>query len=213
MNKKVAKVLLDKKAVMLNPNDPYTYVSGIRSPIYCDNRSMIAFPKERGLIVKAFIDRLKKYDYDVLAGTSTAGIPWASFIAHELNIPMAYIRSEKKDHGAGKQIEGANLDGKKVIVIEDLISTGGSSFAAVEACREVGAEVVCVIAIFTYEFEKAKEKFEKGNCELVTLSEFSTLVDVALEIECISEEELDIILEWNKDPSGWGPKHGFPNAK
>ncbi|MBW2974433.1 orotate phosphoribosyltransferase [Candidatus Woesearchaeota archaeon] len=211
--KEIARILLDKKAVTLDAKEPYTYVSGIRSPIYCDNRKLIAFPEERNIIVKAFVEALKGREFDVLAGTATAGIPWASFVAQELNKPMSYIRPEKKEHGAGKQIEGADINGKKVIIIEDLISTGGSSFRAVEACRDNGADCDTIIAIFTYEMEKAKKKMEEGNCRAIALSNFSVLAKTAKENSLLSMEELSLVLDWNKAPAEWGPKHGFPNAE
>lgn len=209
MKKEVAKALLEKKAIKLNPKEPYTFVSGIRSPIYCDNRQMIAYASERSMIVDKFIEVLDGVEFDVVAGTATAGIPWAAFIADRLGKSMAYIRKASKGYGGDKLIEGADISGKKVIVVEDLVSTGGSSLSAVEACREAGAEVISMVAIFTYEFEKAKKKFEEGKCKAITLSDFSTLAQVAKEEGLLSEEELKIVLEWNKDPAAWGPKHGF----
>ncbi len=212
MNEDIAKILLEKKAVKLNARDPFTFVSGIRSPIYCDNRQMIAYPEEREKIVDSFINESRKYVFDIVAGTSTAGIPWASWISEKLNKPMAYIRGSKKGHGAGNQVEGANVDGKRVVIIEDLISTGGSSFCAVEAVRDVGGICVAVVAIFSYDFAKATNKFREGDCELFTITNFSTLVNVAKENGILEDKELAIVLDWNKDPQGWGPKHGFPNT-
>ena len=212
MNEDIAKILLEKKAVKLNARDPFTFVSGIRSPIYCDNRQMIAYPEEREKIVDSFINESRKYVFDIVAGTSTAGIPWASWISEKLNKPMAYIRGSKKGHGAGNQVEGANVDGKRVIIIEDLISTGGSSFCAVEAVREGGGVCVAVVAIFSYDFAKAINKFREGDCKLLTITNFSTLVNVAKENGILEDKELAIVLDWNKDPQGWGPKHGFPNT-
>lgn len=211
--KEIAKILLEKKAVTLNVKEPYTYVSGIRSPIYCDNRKMIAFPEERDAIVESFVEVLSNLDFDVIAGTSTAGIPWASFIAQRMEKPLAYIRPEKKEHGVGKQIEGASVKDKKVIVIEDLISTGKSCSNAVQACRDNGAQVEVIVAIFTYQFKVAQERFNKENCKVITLSNFTTLVETAQENNYLSKEEVKVVLEWNKNPSGWGPKHGFPNAE
>jgi orotate phosphoribosyltransferase len=212
MNEEIARVLLEKKAVTLNAQDPFTFASGIRSPIYCDNRQMIAYPEEREQIIDAFINKSQNYDFDIVAGTSTAGIPWASWISDKMNKPMAYIRGAKKGHGAGNQIEGANVDGNKVLVIEDLISTGGSSFSAVEAVREEGGSCVAVVAIFTYDFQKARRIFKEGGCELLTLTDFSTLVNVAKKDKILTDRELTLALSWNKDPQNWGPKHGFPNA-
>jgi orotate phosphoribosyltransferase len=148
----------------------------------------------------------------VIAGTATAGIPWASWIADSVGKPMAYIRSEKKEHGAGKQIEGADVSGKKVVVVEDLISTGGSSFNAVQACRDAGATVSAIVAIFTYEFPKAARTFHDGNCKAMALCSFSILVQVAKEMQFLTDQELALVLEWNKDAQNWGPRHGFLNA-
>ena len=212
MNEEIARVLLEKKAVKLNAKDPFTFASGIRSPIYCDNRQMIAHPAERKQIVDAFINESRDYDFDIVAGTSTAGIPWASWISDKLNKPMAYIRGLKKGHGAGNQIEGADVDGKKVLIVEDLISTGGSSFSAVEAVREAGGSCVAVVAIFTYDFKKAGKVFKEGGCKLLTITNFSTLVNVAEKAGNLTDRELSLVSVWNKDPQNWGPKHGFPNA-
>ncbi|MDN5305244.1 MAG: orotidine-5-phosphate decarboxylase [Fusobacteriaceae bacterium] len=204
MNKNIARHLLEKEAVRLSVKEPFTFVSGIKSPIYCDNRKMIAFPKERGEIVNTFIDLLKDKEFDIVAGTATAGIPWAAFIADRINKPMAYIRSKKKAHGAGKQIEGAEVKGKKVIVIEDLISTGGSCITAVEACKAEGASEVEVLAIFSYEFKKAFDNFEKIDTEFATITNFSTLLEVAKDDKFITEEELNIAKSWNTEPENWG---------
>lgn len=201
---KVAKVLLDTEAVRLNVKEPFIYVSGIKSPIYCDNRKVIGYPQGRNTIVEGFIELLEKKDYDVVAGTATAGIPWAAFIAEKLEKPMSYIRSKKKEHGAGKQIEGADLEGKRVIVIEDLISTGGSSIKAVEAAKEAGAAHVEVLAIFSYEFEKAAKSFEDADCEWETISSFSTLIKLAEDEKYLNAEEAEIALKWNKNPGEWG---------
>ena len=165
---------------------------------------MIGYPEERKVVVDGFIEALKGKEFDVLAGTATAGIPWAAFIAERLNVPMAYIRSEKKDHGAGRQIEGADFEGKKVIVIEDLVSTGGSSIKAVEAAREAGAKDVEVIAIFSYEFEKAITNFAAAGIPCTNLSDFTTLIGVATEQKYLTEEEKEIALKCNNSPNTWG---------
>lgn len=212
MNEHIARLLLKKKAVALNARKPFTFVSGMRSPIYCDNRQMLAYPEERTQIVDAFLNELKTFDFDIVAGTSTAGIPWASWISGRLYKPMAYIRGSKKPHGACHQIEGANVEEKRVIIIEDLISTGGSSFAAVETVREAGGECAGVVAIFTYGFEKAAKLFKEGSCELVTITSFSTLVTIAKENGVLRDQELSVVMDWNRDPQGWGEKHGFSPA-
>ncbi len=202
--KLIANALLDTSAVKLNIKEPFTFVSGIKSPIYCDNRYLIGFVSQRKQIVKSFIDILKNKDFDIIAGTATAGIPWSSFIAYELNKPLCYIRAEKKEHGRGKQIEGAEVSGKRVILIEDLISTGSSSINAFKALKEEGAIGLEIISIFEYEFEKAKNNFSENNIKFSSLSNFSTLIEVAKEKNYITEEELIIASKWNKSPDTWG---------
>lgn len=202
--KEVAKSLLKTGAVKLNVKEPFTFVSGIKSPIYCDNRKMIGYPEERKVVIDEFVKKLSEMDFDVVAGTATAGIPWAAFIAMAMNKPMSYIRGEKKKHGAGRQIEGADFEGKKVIVIEDLISTGGSCIKAVEAARNEGAKEVEVMAIFSYEFDKAYENFEKENIKWQTLSNFSALLELAKEEKYLTEDEAEIAAEWNKNTDTWG---------
>ncbi|MFW6014215.1 MAG: orotate phosphoribosyltransferase [Candidatus Nanoarchaeia archaeon] len=209
----IANILLEKRAVTLNTKEPYTYSSGIRSPIYCDNRSLAEFPKERKKIVNSFLDKLKNYDFDIVAGTSTAGIQWAAWIANELEKPMAYIRGNAKKHGKGKQIEGANVNGKKVAVIEDLISTGRSSFDSVTAVGENGGSVTGVFAIFTYNLKKAEKLFRESKCPVYTLCDFDSLIDAAAELNYLTEDEIEIARQWNKDPVSWGPNNGFENAK
>ena len=206
----IAKILLEKKAVTLNVKEPYTYVSGIRSPIYCDNRLLTSYPAERAVICKAFNKIVEELNPEVIAGTASSAIAWASWIAEKLGKPMVYIRKKSKGYGKEKLIEGGDIKGKKVVVIEDLVSTGGSSMNAVEACREAGADVIAMVAIFTYEFEKAKKKFEEGNCKVSFLTNFSTLVKVAADNNFIEKESLELVQEWNKAPAEWGPKHGFP---
>jgi len=214
MNKEeIAKILLEQKAVTLNAKEPYTFVSGIRSPIYCDNRLLMLYPKERTIICKAFNKIVKELNPEVIAGTASSGICWTAWIAEKLGKPMVYIRKKAKGHGKQKLIEGGNIKGKKVVVIEDLVSTGGSSMNAVEACREAGANVIAMVAIFTYEFEKAKKKFKEDKCKAIFLTDFTTLTKVAAENNFIEKENLELVQEWNKSPAEWGPKHSFLNAK
>lgn len=213
MKEEIAKILLHKKAVTLDTKEPYTYSSGIRSPIYCDNRSLAGFVYERRKVIDGFISMMQNLKYDVIGGTSTAGIQWAAWISEKLDKPMCYIRGSAKKHGKGKQVEGADIYGKKVIIIEDLISTGGSSFDAVKGVRENGGKVDDVIAIFTYEMEKSKKLFEEGRCNVHTLTDFDTLISIAESTGYINEQDAKIALEWNKDPAGWGPKHGFQNLR
>ena len=199
----IAEALLETNAVQLNIKNPFTFVSGIKSPIYCDNRYIIGFPKQRKIIIDAFVDILKNKDFDIIGGTATAGIPWASFIAYELNKPLCYIRGEKKEHGKGKQIEGAECKDKKLILIEDLISTGTSSIKAFESAKEEGAIGLEIISIFSYEFEKASKNFEEAKIKFSSLSNFSTLMKIAKDKKFISEEDFKIAIEWNKNPERW----------
>ena len=189
----IAQVLLSTGAVKLNVKEPFTFVSGIKSPIYCDNRQMIAYPEEREVIIQGFQEALEGKEYDVLAGT-----------AHSLQKPMSYIRGEKKSHGAGKQIEGASVEGKRVIVIEDLISTGGSSIKAVEAAYAEGAVSVEVIAIFSYEFPKAYQQFGEKKIAWQSLSNFEVLIHKAEEMNYVTEEERNIAADWNQHADTWG---------
>lgn len=205
----VAKSLLSTEAVRLNVQTPFTFVSGIKSPIYCDNRKMIGFPQERSVVVEGFVKKIKEMEaegseFDIIAGTATAGIPWAAFISMAMNRPMAYIRGEKKAHGAGRQIEGAEFKGKRVLIIEDLISTGGSSIKAVDASFEEGAKDVEVLAIFSYGFEKAYKSFGEKNIKWSSLSNFETLLEVAKENNYITAEEMLTASSWNKAPEKYG---------
>ena len=207
----IAKILLEKQAVTLNAAEPYTYASGIRSPIYCDNRRLTFFPDARKTIIQAFVERVQSFNADVIAGTASSAISWAAWVADRLDLPMVYIRKAAKGYGKQQLIEGGDISGKRVVVIEDLVSTGGSSLNAVQACRDAGAEVLAMTAIFTYEFDQARHQFEEAACEAAFLSNFSALTQVAADQSFIKTEQLSLIQEWNRDPQNWGPKHGFPN--
>lgn len=213
MSSAIARILLEKQAVTLNLTEPYTYASGIRSPIYCDNRRMIFFPLERKMIWQAFCQQVAPFQPDVIAGTATGAIAWASWVSEELGKPMVYIRKASKGYGQDKLVEGGQIAGKTVVVIEDLVSTGGSSLNAVNACRDAGADVLALAAIFTYEFPEVAPKFAAIQCELRFLTNFMILTQVAAEQHFIAQEQLAKIQEWNSDPRGWGPKYGFPNAQ
>lgn len=204
MKAKVAKILLKVKAITLNPNEPYRFVSGILSPIYCDNRLLMSYPKERKKIVDFFIKVIKDKKFDIIGGIATSGICWAAWIAEKLDKPMVYIRAKTKEHGKENLVEGKLEKGQKVLVVEDLISTGGSSLRAVSAVRENGGMVEDCVAIFTYEMEKAKNGFKESKCNLFTLSDFTTLIEVATEENYIKEEDKAKVLEWNKNPQEWG---------
>ena len=162
LEERVAKALFDVKAVKINVNEPFTFASGIKSPIYCDNRFVLGFSNERDVIVDGFVQAIDN-DVDVIVGVATAGIPWASFIADRMKKPLAYVRNKPKDHGAGKQIEGAEVKGKKVVVIEDLITTGKSSLIAVDVLQKEEVADMEVKSIFTYGFDTAKENYDKFN--------------------------------------------------
>ena len=203
--KEVAKSLLDIKAVSLSPQDPFTWASGIRSPIYCDNRITMSYPAVRKQIAQGLADLIKeKYpDAEVIAGTATAGIPHAAWIADILGLPMVYIRSKAKDHGTGRKIEGKISEGQKMVVVEDLISTGGSVIEASKAAELEGANVLGSVAIFTYELAKGTKNFADAGLAIDTLSNYSTLLEVAHETSYITEAEMDLLKDWSKDPENW----------
>ncbi|MEK7523425.1 MAG: orotate phosphoribosyltransferase [Patescibacteria group bacterium] len=208
MNKaqEIAKILLDIGAVKVSMDPPFTWTSGIKSPVYCDNRKLISHPKERQAVVKAFADlvREKKLDPEYIGGTATAAIPWAAFLAYELNLPMVYIRPEKKEHGAGRQVEGDLPPGKRVLIVEDLISTGGSSVNAAKAVQQECQGVVTdVLAIVTYELDEAQQKFQESGLHISTLTNFSNIIGLALERGNITQEQWGKILEFRKNPRSW----------
>lgn len=205
IEQQVAQNLLAIKAVFLSPNEPSTWASGIKSPIYCDNRLTMSFPKVRRLIAKGLAEKIKKQfpEVEVIAGTATAGIPHAAWVAEILDLPMVYIRSKAKDHGKGNQIEGQITPGQKMVVIEDLISTGGSVLEACQAAKREGADVLGVAAIFTYELPKGATNFNTAQLPLVTLTNYTTLIQTALEEGYISEADLALLTAWKHDPENW----------
>ncbi|CAI3319514.1 orotate phosphoribosyltransferase [Enterococcus cecorum] len=205
IEQQVAQNLLAIKAVFLSPNEPFTWASGIKSPIYCDNRLTMSFPKVRRLIAKGLAEKIKKQfpEVEVIAGTATAGISHAAWVAEILDLPMVYIRSKAKDHGKGNQIEGQITPGQKMVVIEDLISTGGSVLEACQAAKREGADVLGVAAIFTYELPKGATNFNTAKLPLVTLTNYTTLIQTALEEGYISEADLALLTAWKHDPENW----------
>lgn len=194
----VAGILLKEKAVFLRPEEPFTWTSGIKSPVYCDNRLLISTVESREIIIKAFAEKVRSMNVDVIAGTATAGIPWASWIAYELKLPLVYVRSSSKDHGRQNAIEGAVSKGQKSVLIEDLISTGKSSIAAANKLIEAGVSVKSVMSIFTYDFPQAKEVFQKENLEVESLTTFEILAKVAYDQKMLNEQALNQVLEWRK---------------
>ena len=205
LEERVAKALFDVKAVKINVNEPFTFASRIKSPIYCDNRFVLGFSDERDVIVDGFVQAIDS-DADIIVGVATAGIPWASFIADRMKKPLAYVRNKPKDHGAGKQIEGAEVKGKKVVVIEDLITTGKSSLIAVDVLQKEGVADMEVKSIFTYGFDAAKENYDKFNCKFSSLSNFNVLINLLKNTDYLTKEEAEIALEWSKSPNTWGVK-------
>ena len=203
--KDIARDLLDIKAVYLKPNEPFTWASGIKSPIYTDNRITLSYPETRTLIEDGFVETIKKEfpDVEVIAGTATAGIPHGAIIADKMNLPFAYIRSKPKDHGAGNQIEGRVVKGQKMVVIEDLISTGGSVLEAVTAAKREGADVLGVAAIYTYELPKATANFEEAGVKLVTLSNYSELIKVAKVQGYIDADGLTLLKKFKENQETW----------
>lgn len=204
----LAQHLLRVKAVRLSPNEPFTWASGLKSPIYCDNRITLSHTDVRTFIRDEFVKSVKEFygNPDVIAGVATGGIAQGALVAQELGLPFVYVRSEKKNHGMNNQIEGEIKAGQKVVVIEDLVSTGKSSLAAVDALREAGVEVVGMLAIFTYQMQIATDNFAGKQCELRTLTNYTTLIDEAIKENYISKSDLDSLMEWRKDQQAWSDK-------
>lgn len=201
----LAGFLLQIKAIKLNPANPFLWASGLKSPIYCDNRITLSYPDIRTFICKAFVHQIVEHfgEPQVIVGVATGGIAQGALIAQELNLPFAYVRPEKKSHGLTNMIEGVVEPGQSVIVIEDLISTGGSSLKAVAALRDRGAVVKGMLAIFTYGMKAAAESFEKNHCPLITLTDFETLLQKAIEEKYISEEDKNSLTTWKHNPQAW----------
>jgi len=202
-SRKVAEGLLSIKAVFLRPDEPFTWASGIKSPIYCDNRLILTAPDVRNLVEQSIADTVKEKfpECEVLMGTSTAGIAHAAIAGHILNMPMGYVRSGNKDHGRKNRIEGKLEPGQKTVVIEDLISTGGSVIEVVNALREAGADVLGVVCIFTYGMSAGKEKLAAENIEYVSLTDFDAVIEVAAESGYIKEEDKKRLIAFRDDPS------------
>ena len=204
--KKIAEYLLQIKAIKLQPSNPFTWASGWKSPIYCDNRKTLSFPEVRTYIRDSFVSLINSLypEAEVIAGVATGAISHGALVADKLGLPFIYVRSGAKDHGLGNQIEGFYKEGQKVVVIEDLISTGKSSLNAVRALREAGCEVLGMAAIFTYEFNKASDSFAAEKCTLHTLCNYSVLIETAASTGYITEKDIETLKEWRIDPSVWG---------
>ena len=198
ISENVAQILLREKAVFLNPNNPFTWASGILSPVYCDNRILISNVKAREYIVNCFIEKIKPLNLDLIAGTATAGIPWAAWIAHELKLPLVYVRSSNKDHGRQNAIEGKVEQGQRAVLIEDLVSTGKSSILAANKLEESGIHVDLIISIFSYQFDKTQENFNSYQLTSDSLSCFEDLAKVAYNEKMLDTEALNQVLDWKK---------------
>lgn len=207
----IASLLLDIQAVKVSVDPPFIWNTGLATPIYTDNRLIASYPDKRAAVVDGFVELIKehKLEFDVIAGTATAGIPWAAFLAWKLDKPMVYVRSHPKDYGLAKKVEGHIPDGGRVLVAEDLISTGRSSIATITACREeCNAQIVAVLNIFNYEMQKSKDAFATAGTPLYSLCGFSALIDVAEQNGYLSKEEKQSALEWSSNPESWSKAHG-----
>ncbi len=204
LSSNVASKLLEIKAIKLSPNDPFTWASGLRSPIYCDNRIILSYPKIRNFIKDSFKSKVWAFgEPDVIAGVATAGIAHGALLADAVEKPFIYVRSKSKAHGRQNLIEGEFKEGDKILVIEDLISTGMSSIAACDALTEAGGNVIGAMAIFTYGFQGSKNVFDEKKIPLDTLTNYRSLLSEALETNYITQSEKDLLESWNKDPKAW----------
>lgn len=208
IEKIIARQLLDVNAVKLSVDKPFTWASGWKSPIYCDNRKILSYPAARKVVYEAFLDIIKEKfkDVDIIAGVATGAIAYGALVAEAMGKPFIYVRPKPKDHGTGAQVEGELPKGARVVIVEDLISTGGSSLSAADALLKNGAIVLGMVAIFTYNFIKARRAFEYANIELYTLSHYEALLDEALERNYIKAEDLEVLKQWRINPETWGVK-------
>ncbi len=210
-SQRVAKALLGIHAVTLSPDKPYTWASGLKSPIYTDNRLTISYPDVRQAIYNGMEEQINLHfaDADVIAGTATAGIPHAAWVAQEMGLPLVYVRSKPKDHGQGHQVEGVLKPGQKVVVIDDLISTGGSVLNAVRAINNTGAQVIGVVAVFTYQLQAAEQNFLANDLKYYAVTDYTTLIKEAQATDQISADHLKSLQQWREDPMKWSKKHSL----
>lgn len=202
----VTKKLLEINTIKIQPDNPFTWASGWKSPIYCDNRKTLSYPDTRSYIRDRFVDMIKeKYpEAEVIAGVATGAIAIGALVADQMGLPFIYIRSKPKGHGLENLIEGDLKPFQKVVIVEDLVSTGVSSLKAAEAVNNFGGEVVGMVSIFTYNFPLAKENFQKAGIELTSLSRYQILIDLSLEMGEISQDQVESLMEWREDPANWG---------
>lgn len=206
VEQKVAEFLLQIKAIKLQPSNPFTWASGWKSPIYCDNRITLSHPSIRTYIRQQLSTLIQEEfgSVSVIAGVATAGIPQGVLVAQDLGLPFIYVRAKAKEHGRGNLIEGEFTPGQRVVVVEDLISTGKSSLQAVQALREAGCDVVGLVGIFNYGFDAADENFKNAKCRFLTLSNYTALIEYAAEHHFVSAEDLNILRKWRENPEAWG---------
>lgn len=204
IEKLVARQLLQINAIKLSPQKPFIWASGLKSPIYCDNRIIMSYPDIRSSVINSFVEKSKDFQlFDTIAGVATGGIAHGALLADRLNLPFIYIRGKAKEHGRQNLIEGELQPNARVLVIEDLISTGGSSLTAVEAVREANAEVVGLLAIFTYGFEQSNQAFAAANCRLDTLTNYQTLLEAAIQTKYVQTADLETLQQWQENPKVW----------
>ncbi|HJA23060.1 MAG TPA: orotate phosphoribosyltransferase [Candidatus Limosilactobacillus intestinavium] len=205
----VAKNLLDINAVTLKPDEPFTWASGMHAPIYTDNRLTISYPFVRRNIAVGMTELIKHHldDVDVIAGVATAGIPHAAYVAERLQKPLVYVRSKPKDHGRGRQIEGVLKAGQKVVVIDDLLSTGGSALKAVKAVEEAGGDVIGVVSIFSYQLKALDDNFKEAGLPYYSVTNYTTLIETAKQNQMISDDQLASLHAWRQDPAQWSKEH------
>lgn len=204
--RQIAEALLQIEAVTLSPEHPYTWSSGMKSPIYCDNRLTLSYPDVRELIINALVDAVRPLGADVIAGTATAGIPHATLLADRLGLPLVYVRSSAKGHGKGNQIEGRFVPGARVVVIEDLLSTGSSSIEAAKAIQEAGGEVISIQAIFSYSLNRLTTNLLEADMSAQALTTLGELLEVAFETGVISEQDAASLQEWRENPQAWSER-------
>ncbi len=203
---KIAEFLLQIKAIKLQPNKPFTWASGLKSPIYCDNRITLSYPSIRTYI-RQNLSALIQEEFGsvgLIAGVATAGIPQGVLVAQDMGLPFAYVRAQAKEHGTGSLIEGEVYPGQRIVVVEDLISTGKSSLQAVKALRDAGADVAGLVAIFSYNLKEAEENFKEAKCKFETLSNYSALINYASDTSYINKDDIELLRKWKDDPKGWG---------
>jgi orotate phosphoribosyltransferase len=202
----VAEKLLQVQAIKLNADNPFTWASGWKSPIYCDNRKVLSFPAERDFIKNELCNLIQKEfpDVELLAGVATAGIAWGALAADQLKLPFCYVRPKPKEHGLGNQVEGHYKEKQKVVVVEDLISTGKSSIQVVAALRGLNVAVIGMVSIFDYGFDEAVKAFENKNLKIFSLTNYTALLPLALEKNIIKQQQLELLSSWSKDPANWG---------